>query len=405
MEKVLFYGTSRAGAWRKLACLLAIGILFPLFAHAQLYKVDALFADSVQVYATGEGDNGATVGAPAIKVADGDTLLVEGKIEGKSQYGVFTRDGVRYAVYADDLVFSSENAEDTADLFPLSTASRRHTPLAHFFAHSAPVTAMGGLLLLSFLLTLLGMFVRPLRRAALSAAPLCMLLASVLALLSWHALGSEALWWCDKTLYGVNGSILRVFLLFAAVAYVFASFRVYRAALFAGREKRVSLRGMALSMGACVPALLLCLAVGWIAGLRGETLEYASVAVFAVSLLAGTVFSTLHNVRSFGTGTGLALTVFAGVYVLSCAAAAGMAALALVAAPLQSLVLIPVIGLEVTAFRATRSALREKAISGTPVLSTGTPNGGGADGAEKPETGACAEETASAADTDGKENA
>lgn len=399
----------RASAWRTAALMLALIAVLPLSGRAQLYKVDALFADSVQAYAASEGDNGLTVGVPAFKVADGDTLLMEGKIEGKSQYGVFTRDGARYAVRAADLVFSSSNAEDTADLFPLSTVSRRHTPLAHFFAHTAPVAAMGGLLLLAFALTLAGWLVRPLRRATLSAVPLCMLLAAVLAFLSWHALGDEALWWCDKDTCGAAASYLRVFLLSIAVVFVFCSFRLYRAALFAGREKRVSLRSMALSMGACVPVLLLFLAVGWIAGLRGETLEYSAVAVFFASLLAGTVFSTLHNVRRFGTGTGLALTVFAGVYVVSCAAAIGMVALSFMTAPLQSVLFALVAGLEVTAWRATARALGKKASADNP-SSAEAGNGESGDGENKLESGASASESAAetmkkAAESDAPKNA
>lgn len=392
----------RALAWQTAALALALVALLPLSGRAQLYKVDALFADSVQAYAASEGDNGLTVGVPAMKVAGGDTLLVEGKIEGKRQYGVFTRDGAKYAVQADNLVFCSSNAEDTADLFPLSTASRRHTPLAHFFAHTAPVAAMGGLLLLALALTLAGWLVRPLRRAALSAVPLCMLLAAGLAFLSWHALGDEALWWCDKDICGRAASYLRVFLLSIAVTYVLGSFRLYRAALFAGRGSRASLRGMALSIGACVPVLLLFLAVGWLAGLRGETLEYSAVAVFFASLLAGTVFSTLHNVRRFGTGTGLALTVFAGVYVVSCAAAIGMVALAFVTAPLQSVLFALVAGLEVTAWRATCRALGKKADAGKP-SSADSVNEEGADGVEKGESGENEAEAVSASAADNAE--
>lgn len=339
--------------------LLSLAALLPLPAAAQLYKVDAIFDDSVQVYAAKEDGASAGVGAPAFKVADGDTLLVEAKMDEKSQYALFTRDGSRYVVHAKYLVFCSDNAEETTDLFPLSTASRLHTPLARFFAHPAPVAAVGGLLLLALLLCFAGKCVHPLRKGALAAVPLCLLAATALALLAYHALGADALWWCDAARCGFAPSLLRMLPFAAAVLFLFYSFRVYRAALFAGRAEKASLRPMALSMGACVPVLLVFVAAGWAAGLSGDTLEYSAVAVFILTLLAGTVYSTLRNMRRYGAATGVALTVFAGVYVAACATAVGAALLALLSMPLQTLVFALVIAFVVVAVRAARHSVHK----------------------------------------------
>lgn len=181
--------------------------LMPERATAQRFEIDPLFTDSVKVVRVVRAESGWTEYQPYsfATLPDGYTFDLVEMDEGRL---VFDMDGVHYRVMPGSVLFSSDNAPDVANPLPKKIV-RRHSPLAHLFASSAPYLAIVLLVVAGTLLGLLGQRSRALRSVALKALPLCLAAASLLEVAAFIVLGSDMAWWCDDELWGFWGALRR----------------------------------------------------------------------------------------------------------------------------------------------------------------------------------------------------
>lgn len=223
--------------------------LMPERATAQRFEIDPLFTDSVKVVRVVRAESGWTEYQPYsfATLPDGYTFDLVEMDEGRL---VFDMDGVHYRVMPGSVLFSSDNAPDVANPLPKKIV-RRHSPLAHLFASSAPYLAIVLLVVAGTLLGLLGQRSRALRSVALKALPLCLAAASLLEVAAFIVLGSDMAWWCDDELWGFWGALWRAIPFVVVVLMQYYSIRLYARLLFDGRrteegdEPRISLRPVA----------------------------------------------------------------------------------------------------------------------------------------------------------------
>ncbi|HJE38881.1 MAG: hypothetical protein C7K11_06490 [Candidatus Amulumruptor caecigallinarius] len=286
-----------------------------LCASAQKYVVDVLFSDSIQAYTIEPAKSGGEVpGTAAFKIANGEELTLTRVLEGNPGRGVIVRDDKEYCIDGDLLVLSEDNPAGTVGLFPDLRQDGKHTAIEHFFTTITPYIIISILFVAAILLLFLGR-IELLRRPALLLVPLCILLASALEIWAYATLGGDVFWWCDYDTYGFWGSALRAipFVIFV-VAQVF-SIKLYERLLFGEHsDKEISIKPMAISMGACIPLTLIAVfagAVWW----RSAN-EVVAAIVFLASFGIGTFISWKRNVSTAGKVNGSLLTLFIAVYII-----------------------------------------------------------------------------------------
>jgi len=288
-----------------------------LSANAQKYTVDLLFStDSASVYniVRSEKSSQEVPGVIAFKIPNGEEITLTRTLDGNPSIGALTRDGAEYCINGSNLVFSEDNPEGTPNLFPDLRKEGKHTFIEHFFTTMTPYCIIAILFIAAIAFAFLGRM-DAFRTVSLIGMPLCILLASILEIWGFAVLGKNVFWWCDYDTYGFFGSLFRAIPYVLFVAFQVYSIKLYEKILFADDpNKEISIKPMAISMGACIPATLaaaiLC-AIFW----RSAT-DYISLVVFLLTLGIGTVISCRRNVQAAGAFNGTMLTAFAAVYII-----------------------------------------------------------------------------------------
>ena len=303
---------------RILLCgILALALSTP--ARAQKYVTDDNFADSVSVYHITFSEDGKyeMLGKEALKLPMGETIIVERLLKGQTAYGLIKVDGKDYGINSSYLLFSYENPEGVEDIFGDTRDRINHSCVGKFFASFTPYAIIAFLFIGAMVFMFLGLKINGLRRYALFIVPGCILLASLLEVWAYWAVGNDAFWWCDKDRYGFFGSLLRAIPFMLFVAFQLFSFKFYQDLLLGkDSEAKLSIKPMAVSLIICVPVALAFAVILAICDIRGTFVDILTVVVFLVSLAAGVWMSMKKNIKLLGKTAGLAFTIFGIAYIL-----------------------------------------------------------------------------------------
>lgn len=303
----------------KFSAALIVGLSAIIFAtpsRAQKYVVDLLMPnDSVYAYNIERAKSGGEVeGVLAFKIPNGTELTITRVLEGNEDIGVIVQDGKEYCVRGSQLIFSEDNPEGAVDLFPELRKDGKHTAIEHFFVSMTPYWIIALLFIASIAFAFLGRM-GSLRSVALVLIPICILLASVMEIWAYASVGGSAFWWCDYDKYGFWGSLFRAIPYVVFVAFQVYSIKLYERILFGeDSEKKISIKPMAISMGACIPLTLIAVIAG-AAWWRDANGAVASI-VFVLSLGIGTVLSFRRNIKTLGKANGVMLSIFTAIYII-----------------------------------------------------------------------------------------
>ncbi len=294
---------------------IAIALICSMGAMAQKYVVDDCLNDSVKVHyinvSTDKDGKHEYSGDVAFHLANGDTIAVTRKIVNRED-AVFSVEGKEYVVDSDYLIFADDNAEGTEDIFGDTRSEKHHSAMAHFCASGTFLWTVSIILLLAVAAIFLGHKVASMRQTALLVTPILLILTAVLEAVALYYLGNDAFWWCDSDRIGFWMSLFYLFPYVAFVAFQLYVIKLYSALVVAGTDKKVSLKPMAISIGACIPITII---VALIASLTiGHTPQWLAVVAFFLSLGLGVAWSTGRNIRELGTKAGVAFSVFCAIY-------------------------------------------------------------------------------------------
>ncbi len=300
---------------KRLFSFAIIVLVSTMGAMAQKYVVDDCLNDSIKAYYINVSDSkdGKTEysGDEAFSLANGDTITITRVITGPEK-AVFVADGKEYVVNPHFLIFADDNAEGVEDTFGDTRSEKQHSAMAHFCASSAFLWTVSIILLLAVAAIFLGGKVASMRQIALLGTPILLILTAVLEAVALYYLGNDAFWWCDSDRIGFWMSLLCLFPYIAFVAFQLYVIKLYSALVVAGTDKKVSLKPMAISIGACIPiTIIVALASSLIAG---YTPQWLAVVTFFLSLGLGVAWSTGRNIRELGTKAGIAFSVFCAIY-------------------------------------------------------------------------------------------
>lgn len=306
---------------------------------SQQYEVDCLRGDSTEVFnvkserLSGQKDLYYSTTSPAgFSLYNGETVEGIGKVHGKNSatngfsldYLVFKRDGKLYAVVAENMLFSERNPDGTKDILG-KKVRMMHSAQGRFFMSYTPYIIIAVLFLGIMLLNGLAIKRRVMKRVAVVAVPLCILVGSLLEVWAYRVLGTDCFWWCDKNHYGFFGSLLRIIPFALIVFYQLMSIRFYEPLLFGDDfdpdiHDGVSIKPALLGILLVVPVTIAAAIIADKTALKHSGWEdFFILACFCLSLFGGIVVSAKRNIeRLHSVKTGLLLTLFSLVYIVGC---------------------------------------------------------------------------------------
>lgn len=306
----------------------AMAWLMPCGMKAQIYVVDNWIADSAQIYqiVLNEDKTIETAGEEAgVKLPAGERVeVVRSTLTKKSGVGdpVIKIKGKEYIIYAGDILFSDENPEGTVD--PFNTAElKSHSATARFFSHMFPYYVVFLIYLAAGIFTLIGLKCPGQRKLSLVAIAACLAVGSVLEIVIFSLMGSDAFWWCDAERYGFWGGFFRALPFFAMVAFQIYSYKLYKKILIP-MEKHledpladISIKPMVYGFALSLPLAFISSFVPTWMGIHNTTLSGAIfIVVFIVATIGGCMYATRKNIKKLGKRTGLMFSVFEIIYVI-----------------------------------------------------------------------------------------
>lgn len=296
--------------------LIALSVGFTS-ANAQRYVVDLLFAnDSINAYTIefSQQWDSEQEGVKAFSIPNGTELNITRVLKGNESIGVIERNGKEYAVQGACLILSDNNPEGTTDLFPDLRKEGKYTATEHFFTTMTPYWIIALLFIVAIAFAFLGRK-SSFRFIALIGMPMCILLASLLEIWAYASIGSSVFWWCDYDKYGFWGSALRAIPFVIFCVFQIFSIKLYERILFGkDSENEISIKPMAISLGACIPITLVAVFAGAVWWRNAN--EIVAGIVFLLSLGLGTFLTLRKNIRTLGKVSGTLLTIFIGIYIV-----------------------------------------------------------------------------------------
>ena len=156
--------------------------------------------------------------------------------------------------------------------------------------------------------------------------PACLAVAALLEILALYSVGNKAIWWCDPDRYGFWGGFFRFIPLMLVLVGQIASIYTYQAFLsntnaMYGQDVRISLKPAAIALVIAFPLALIVGALLQWAGLPKFLQETGLFIVLFGILIIGLGSSAKKNINQFGKKYGIAVSVFAVIYILGIIAA------------------------------------------------------------------------------------
>ena len=305
----------------KKTTLLFLGAILALLpVQAQYYVVDEVMADSARTYAVVKKDTAYSRGKELTPIANGDTVYAIGPATGS--YVRCRHNGREVAIFRNSLVFSDDNPEGTEDTYSNPKAAKRHTAIAHFYTTSTPLYIILGLFLFTALLGLFGGRWEAVRMKAALLFSICILIASLLEILGYYLLGSDAFWWCDYDRYGFWGSLWRVIPLGLVVAYQFYSIYLFERLLLPDEgeysDRKISIKPAAIGLAGCIPLTVIAVLIAQNAlDLSQLWVDIVGASTLLLTLVLGIFLTLRKNSKVFGKMLGILVTLFSIVYIIA----------------------------------------------------------------------------------------
>lgn len=301
--------------------LLAAIIMAALWttAGAQRYVVDNLFGDSVRVdrIVFNDDKTAELPGETAFYLQPGDTVTVTRILKGNS-YPAITVKGKsgEFTITQQNLKFCDNNPDIAVDQWA-DKKWNENRGLKKFFATFTPYAIIAILFVVAIVILFLGLKVTLLRKPALYVVPVCLLIASLMEILAYWLVGTDAFWWCNPDKYGFFGSLFRVIPFVAFVAFQLFSIKLYMRLLTNDKENELSVKPMLISIGLCVPVTLaVTFSCAGFLGVRDTPLVIITVVTFLLTLGIGLFISTKKNTKELGKVSGMMFSLFGIVWAI-----------------------------------------------------------------------------------------
>lgn len=306
-------------------------------ANVRQFIVEPLFADSVKCYPVTFKDTCwvEKKKTRALNLAKGELIDSCGRYSSET-YVVFAHDGKHYRIQQSSLLWSETNPEHVTNSLH-NAVVRYHTDWGRFLTTLWPCWLVIGFIVLAILICYISVWfdIKPLRQAGIIVVPLLLLAVAGIEVMAYQLFGGDAFWWCDVDRYGFWRSALRILPFILVVFAQIASIWWYEAILFydePGRSKEIHLKPAVIGFLVSIPAVIVFYLVAqmgfkW----KGSGCELTAGLLFLGIILVGVGITLKQNIGELGFWKGIAITLFALVYILGTIVAVG----ALVVAILQ----------------------------------------------------------------------
>lgn len=212
-------------------------------------------------------------------------------------------------------------AEDAA-----KKAAEGPAPVPGFFGTLFPYLLIAALVVVAIAVSFVRTADEKTERLLIIGIPACLAVAALLEILALYSAGNDAIWWCDPDRYGFWGGFFRFIPLMLVLVGQIASIYTYQAFLsntqaMYGQEVHISLKPAAIALVIAFPLALIVGALLQWAGLPKFLQETGLFIVLFGILIIGLGSSAKKNIHQFGKKSGIAVSVFAVIYILGIIAA------------------------------------------------------------------------------------
>lgn len=330
---------------KRYICYIISFFLLNISAHAQIFKTDPIFSDSVQVVKTVKADTLWNEYQPRTisMLPSGYEFEMTDDISG---YLIFRMDNDYYKIHKDNVVFSRKNGNDVKNPLP-EKIIKRHSPVSKFFFSLTPYILIFILISASTLAGMLGQKNSSIRNISLKAMPVALLAGSLLEIAAYMSVGSDMAWWCDDDIVGFWTSLIGVIPLVAVVLMQYYSIRIYSILLFGDQSyekeenrKKISLRSMGWGIGILIPVLLAVMLIFSLIGFQGLFADILSLLVSAAVSSALIAKGVKDNIDTFGKRDGLMVSAFCFVYLTALIISAAFLVIVVVKIIIQIIIMI-----------------------------------------------------------------
>lgn len=326
--------------------LLFAGVMFSFVSHAQMYEIDNLYGDSIDLKKAEKNEKGEYYGGEkALTLANGTLVNVKEAVE---TFGVLVEyEGNYYVTYPGYLKFSKKNPSGVENTWQDVSERRQHSALGHFWYTLIPYYIILAILLAVGVMLLLLQMVKKfasLESTLLLWIPIGLFVASLLELIGYFTLGDDFIWWCSVDRQGFWPAFITMLPFMLALVIQLGSGVLYKRYQEKKYDVKLSWRSIFIGIGG-VPVAIVVLIILAICGMKNPVVQdvVATILILA-SLAVGFMYALTKNRKVLGNRNGLFFTVFSFVY-----AAGAVIALIFLAVIIVKLILIVLMWLLVIA--------------------------------------------------------
>lgn len=330
----------------KMMVLLFVGVVFSFVSHAQMYEIDNLYGDSIDLKKAEKNEKGEYYGGEkALALANGTLVNVKEAVE---TFGVLVEyEGNYYVTYPGYLKFSKKNPSGVENTWQDVSERRQHSALGHFWYTLIPYYIILAILLAVGVMLLLLQMVKKfasLESTLLLWIPIGLFVASLLELIGYFTLGDDFIWWCSVDRQGFWPAFITMLPFMLALVIQLGSGVLYKRYQEKKYDVKLSWRSIFIGIGG-VPVAIVVLIILAICGMKNPVVQdvVATILILA-SLAVGFMYALTKNRKVLGNRNGLFFTVFSFVY-----AAGAVIALIFLAVIIVKLILIVLMWLLVIA--------------------------------------------------------
>ena len=321
----------------KMMVLLFAGVMFSFVSHAQMYEIDNLYGDSIDLKKAEKNEKGEYYGGEkALTLANGTLVNVKETVE---TFGVLVEyEGNYYVTYPGYLKFSKKNPSGVENTWQDVSERRQHSALGHFWYTLIPYYIILAILLAVGIMLLLLQMVKKfasLESTLLLWIPIGLFAASLLELIGYFTLGDDFIWWCSVDRQGFWPAFITMLPFMLALVIQLGSGVLYKRYQEKKYDVKLSWRSIFIGI-AGVPIAIVILVILAICGMKNPVVQdVVSAILILASLAIGFLYALAKNRKVLGNRNGLFFTLFSFVY-----AAGAVIALIFLAVIIVKLILI-----------------------------------------------------------------
>ena len=321
----------------KMMVLLFAGVMFSFVSHAQMYEIDNLYGDSIDLKKAEKNEKGEYYGGErTLTLANGTLVNVKEAVE---TFGVLVEyEGNYYVTYPGYLKFSKKNPSGVENTWQDVSERRQHSALGHFWYTLIPYYIILAILLAVGVMLLLLQMVKKfasLESTLLLWIPIGLFVASLLELIGYFTLGDDFIWWCSVDKQGFWPAFISMLPFMLALVIQLGSGVLYKRYQEKKYDVKLSWRSIFIGI-AGVPIAIVILVILAICGMKNPVVQdVVSAILILASLAIGFLYALAKNRKVLGNRNGLFFTLFSFVY-----AAGAVIALIFLAVIIVKLILI-----------------------------------------------------------------